>query len=256
MVSPKIIRSGRVLEFSYKNFEPNDAYDYYKFDSSPTARSRRSMMALRRKISSNAGQWFRADGSSYWPIFATLTFAKDVSVQVAREQVYLFFKRVNFKVFGKKNGVLKYSYVIEFTKAGRPHFHVLMYNLPFIPNFKAEFESMWRNGFVRINKVNDVRNVGAYVTKYMSKDFHKTKLGSRGRLYCNARNLLTPQVYNDADDCKWWSERVDGVWPWLYRRTPFSTYKIYYLGEDGLPMSLSPPPRPKWLAKHDDGLAW
>jgi len=210
------------------------------------------MMALRRKISANAGEWRRSNGVAYWPIFATLTFRSPVSVQEARREVYLFFKRVNFGVFGSKSGVLKYSYVIEFTKAGRPHFHVLLYNLPYVQNFKAQFEEWWRNGFVRINKVNDVRNVGSYVVKYMSKDFHRTQLGVRGRLYCNARLLLKPITYKSDEDVQWWEEKLAGIWPWLYRKSPMWSYSVYYLGEDGLPMGLSPPRRPTWLKEHDE----
>lgn len=244
----RVIRSGRVLEvLKYKALvRPVQNFS----DSSPTARRR--SLKLRRTISSNAGCWYRSDGRSFLPLFMTLTFALDVSPVYAKRAIYLFYKRVNYAVFGTKSSQLKYSYVIELTKIGRPHFHVILYNLPFIPDFKRKFERWWSHGYVRINSVRDVRNVGAYVVKYMSKDFHRTDIGARMRLYSNAQKLLRPLVY-EGDDARWFVHRLETESPWLYERKLVLDYSIYYLGEGSLPSVLAPPVRsPAWLLGHND----
>jgi len=127
---------------------------------------------------------------------------------------------------------------------------VLLYNLPFIPDFKRSFESWWRYGYVRINSVRDVRNVGAYVVKYMSKDFNATRIGRGMRLYSNTQGLHAPVVYL-GDDARWFVHRLENEMPWLYDNKPAVAYSIYYLGEGSLPLVLAPPGRPAWLSDHD-----
>lgn len=234
----RIVRSGRVLEvFVNKGlFLPLDK----NTADAVTASRRRSMIKLRRTISANASGWYRDNGVAFLPLFMTLTFAGDIDVRSAKREVYLFFKRVNWGAFRSRSSVLKYSYVIERTKSGRPHFHVVLYNLPFIPNFKRQFEAWWRNGFVRINAVRDVRHLGAYVSKYMSKDFPSADLGRRVRLYANAQKLVRPVVYL-GDDARWWFEYLGNFPSWYFKRGRLVNYSIHYLGSRGIPWSVDPP---------------
>ena len=65
---------------------------------------------------------------------------------------------------------IKYVAVIEFQdKNGRGavHYHMIC-NLPFIKN--AELTAIWGNGFIKINAITKVDNIGAYVIKYMTKE--------------------------------------------------------------------------------------
>lgn len=47
-------------------------------------------------------------------------------------------------------------------------------NLPFIK--KTELFDIWGNGWVYINKIKHVDNIGAYVIKYMTKDSNDKRL--------------------------------------------------------------------------------
>lgn len=85
----------------------------------------------------------------------------------------------------------RYLAVIEFQdKNGRGavHYHMIC-NLPFIK--KAELARIWGNGFVKINAIDKVDNVGAYISKYMAKDLDDTRLQGI-KAYQYSRSLCKP----------------------------------------------------------------
>jgi hypothetical protein len=89
---------------------------------------------------------------------------------------------------------LKYAVVIEFQKRGAIHFHVLFFNLPYIDqNILAK---LWGKGFIKINKIDNVKNIGSYVTKYMSKDFGDSRLCGQ-KSYFTSRGLKKPFITYD-----------------------------------------------------------
>jgi hypothetical protein len=108
--------------------------------------------------------------------FITLTFkdTKDFDIKSVREcnhQFTLFIKRL-------KNTYpsLEYVSVIEFQDLhdrGAVHYHMIC-NLPFIK--KVELEKIWKNGYLKINAIDKVDNIGAYVVKYMTKENADTRL--------------------------------------------------------------------------------
>lgn len=61
----------------------------------------------------------------------------------------------------------QYVAVPEFQKRGAVHYHLLL-NCPYIP--ADELARLWGQGFVKVNAIDNVDNLGAYVTKYMTKD--------------------------------------------------------------------------------------
>ena len=146
----------------------------------------RARRDLRRIINANMGQW----GDDVTSKFVTLTFKDNVKdLTMANYEFRQFIKRLNYQVYGKKCSNLKYTAVPEFQKRGAVHYHVIFYNLPFT---KAGFiEEVWGNGFIKINKIDDVDNVGAYVCKYLTKDNSDDRLRGR-RSYFNSRGLKKP----------------------------------------------------------------
>ncbi|MCL4386390.1 MAG: hypothetical protein M1326_08790 [Cyanobacteria bacterium] len=63
-------------------------------------------------------------------------------------------------------------------------------DLPYIP--KAELYKIWRNGFVKINDIEKVDNVGAYIIGYMNKKINdKRLLGNKA--YLISKNLNEPK---------------------------------------------------------------
>lgn len=95
--------------------------------------------------------------------FITLTFRENITdVKMANRMYKTFIQRLKVGYSS-----LKYVTVIEFQKKGRIHYHMIS-NLPYIK--AKELEDIWSNGFIKINAIDKVDNLGAYVIKYMTKD--------------------------------------------------------------------------------------
>ena len=153
----------------------------------------RARRDLRRIINSNINQYGVSSK------FVTLTFKENLKdLDMANNEFRQFIKRLNYRVYKKKCSHLKYSAVIEFQKRGAVHYHVIFYNLDYID--AKELEEVWGKGFVKINKIDDVSNVGAYVCKYMSKDAKDDRLIGK-KMYFNSRGLIKPdEKYLDDDE--------------------------------------------------------
>lgn len=118
--------------------------------------------------------------------FFTLTFKENITdVKQANYIFKKFLQRLKWK-FGKD---IKYLAVIEFQNRGAVHYHVLS-DIPYIR--QEELQDLWGEGFVYINAITHVDNVGAYIVKYMTKDNTDERLqGLKAYLY--SRNLKRPE---------------------------------------------------------------
>lgn len=142
----------------------------------------RAQRDLRRIVNSNVGQY----GEEFTAKFVTLTFREHITdLRLANAEYEKFIKRLNYSMFNTKKANIKYSVVPEFTKIGRVHYHVIFYNLPYVKADKLA--AIWGQGFIKINKIDNCDNVGAYVSKYMTKDNEEIK-GKKS--YFNSRNLF------------------------------------------------------------------
>lgn len=120
--------------------------------------------------------------------FVTLTFrdtnAFDIKDPIACNAAFgLFRKRLK-----RKYGNVKHLTVIEFqdkNDRGAVHFHCF-FQLPYVP--VKELEELWGYGFVFINAIDHVDNLGAYVIKYMTKDTEDPRLKGIKAYNCS-RNL-------------------------------------------------------------------
>lgn len=125
--------------------------------------------------------------------FVTLTFADNVcDLKTANYEFKKFRQRLEY--FLDKR--IKYSVVVEFQKRGAVHFHTIFFNIPYIKN--SDLKKLWGNGFVKINKIDNVDNVGAYVCKYMSKDLADKRLEGN-KCYFTSRNLNKPIILKEKD---------------------------------------------------------
>lgn len=141
------------------------------------ARARRS---VRRLINANVDAWGEKSK------FLTLTFAENVQdVKQANYEFKKFRQRLEYDLKIK----LKYVGVIEFQKRGAIHYHVIFFNLPYIQS--NDLERIWGNGFIKINAIDHVDNIGAYVTKYMTKDNNDDRLIGK-KSYFTSRGLKEP----------------------------------------------------------------
>lgn len=102
--------------------------------------------------------------------WCTLTYAENMTDP---KRLYMDFQQFNqrFQYYCKQHGYSKPEYIVMMEPQGRGAWHAhLLYiwqdmKAPFIPN--EEFRALWGLGFVRIKKLDNVDNVGAYLTAYL-----------------------------------------------------------------------------------------
>lgn len=124
--------------------------------------------------------------------FLTLTFKDNVQNLIyARIEFDKFVKRVKTRI---KN--FQYVVVIEFQKRGAIHFHLLC-NLPYVS--VNDLAKVWKHGFIKLNRIDNVDNVGAYVTKYMSKENLDERLIGK-KCYSMSKDLNEPMEYTKTED--------------------------------------------------------
>ncbi|WP_235341175.1 rolling circle replication-associated protein, partial [Anoxybacillus thermarum] len=140
----------------------------------------RARKNLRRLINANVDAWAERVK------FFTLTFKENVQdIKMANYEFKKFRQRLEYHLELK----LKYVAVIECQKRGAIHYHMVTFNMPYVPH--ADLERIWGHGFVKVNAIDEVDNVGAYVTKYMTKDNDDERLKGE-KCYFSSRGLIKP----------------------------------------------------------------
>lgn len=90
---------------------------------------------------------------------------------------------------------LKYISIWERQERGAIHYHVIMFNLPFVEAKKLE--EIWKNGFIKINLIKDedkaTGSVSTYLTKYFVKDIAERVREKKA--YFSSRNLEKPKEW-------------------------------------------------------------
>lgn len=137
--------------------------------------------------------------------FVTLTFNNEhdygiEDIQQANEHFSKFIGRLSY--FFNKNKVnnkdrtLQYIASHELTKAGRVHYHMVIFNIPYLPAKKLE--EIWRGGFVKINSLDNVEDkfVALYISKYIAKDLDKKANYSKAILSSNSLKRPEPHRIN------------------------------------------------------------
>ena len=124
--------------------------------------------------------------------FVTFTFAKNVRDLSTANKLWAEYARK----MRERHGALKYLTVVEFQKRGAIHYHVLYFNLPFIYGVKEVLAKTWGHGFVNIQTVAHVRNLGAYVSKYLQKDIMDRRLVGEKAFFCS-KGLVQPEEFRN-----------------------------------------------------------
>lgn len=97
-------------------------------------------------------------------LFITLTYAENMT---DHRQLGKDFKNFMHRLQTKlKNKNIEYIRVSEPQGRGAWHLHVLLKGVPFLEN--EMLRKIWGHGFVRINKIQGVDNIGSYLTAYLS----------------------------------------------------------------------------------------
>ena len=99
----------------------------------------------------------------------TLTYAENMT---DTKRLYSDFEKFNkrFLYYCSKNGYSKPEYIVVCEPQERGAWHIHMFYIwheqaPFVPNSKLA--EIWRQGFVKIKKLNDCDNIGAYFSAYL-----------------------------------------------------------------------------------------
>ncbi|MFZ4649027.1 MAG: rolling circle replication-associated protein [Patescibacteria group bacterium] len=126
-------------------------------------------------------------------VFITLTFKENIQELGEANAIFKkFIKRLK-----RKQKDLKYLAVPEFQKRGAVHYHLLV-------NFEMrndELSAIWDQGFVMINRVKHINNLGLYISKYVGKSlFDFRYFGMRKIL--SSRNLEKPLVIVIKEEIK------------------------------------------------------
>jgi hypothetical protein len=222
IMASKVITSGSVVEIY--EYEDGNLYDFEKkktvrrSDTEPEdwrgkedSNLRRARQTLRRTIWANMRHYSK---------FLTLTYAENM-------QDYERFKKdwQRFIKNMKRHGFpLRYLYVLEYQKRGAIHAHVVVFNDEVIPI--EAIENAWKKGFVKINSIKDVNNLGAYVCKYLTKE---TIASYGSHSYHVSRGLQKPEeIKIDLDH----GEAVEAYLSGIAVKYQ-STYSIPLIDSDG-----------------------
>ncbi|MCX5774330.1 MAG: hypothetical protein NTX05_06960 [Fusobacteria bacterium] len=101
----------------------------------------------------------------------TLTYSEEQKdLKQSNEQLKNFIKRFNYKFM--KNENLKYIAIKEYQKNGNIHFHIVLFNAPYIKKEKMiDIDECWGLGMTNYQVIKDVDNIGLYIAKIMDYIF-------------------------------------------------------------------------------------
>ncbi|OPY00328.1 MAG: hypothetical protein A4E62_02369 [Syntrophorhabdus sp. PtaU1.Bin002] len=208
----KFVISGDIIElYSYekpqyhgKKKKPVERKEHSKEERGDMRRKNymRTAKTCRRLINANIGRHGAERGK-----FLTFTFREDIrDFKTANYEWKKFIQRLEYRIGCQ----LRYVVVPEFqdkTRDGVIHFHAIFFNLPFIPatsqmdtrGLGYNLADIWGLGFIKINAIDNVDNVGSYVTAYMTEDFEDERYQG-AKKYFASRGLYKPEEFVTVDD--------------------------------------------------------
>lgn len=185
---------------------------------------RRSRMNIMRLVNCNLD----------FKTFVTLTFDENKfenkrDITEFEKCNYLFMKFIQRLKYELLN--IKYLAVPEFQGdyyyatgakkefGGAVHYHLIL-------NIKIDskrLEKIWKHGFVKINKIKSINNVGLYISKYLSKEsFNEKYFGKKKFFY--SRNLDRIQEFR-GDDCRFVEKNYLPMHDKVYEKTFENEYR-------------------------------
>lgn len=122
-------------------------------------------------IQCNTGKHLDYEGKKQTTKFLTLTFEENITdLEKANQEFTKFMKRLSYYAYKIKKNVIKYIAVPELQKRGAWHYHIVLFNVKYIP--WHILMKIWGKGSVYINALKkDMQGteIAKYVTKYISK---------------------------------------------------------------------------------------
>lgn len=166
-----------------------------KIDGENMASIRKSISKLRRLINNN----FTGGKNELW---ITLTFGENKVFDP--KQLCLLFEHFikRLRRFCKAQ-TIDYIYVPEPHEKGDWHIHLLLKSNKTLYIANKDLRKLWSHGHVKVNRLKDVDNIGAYVSSYLIniKEGEKTKKGARlylyppqHKLYRKSKGIQEPEI--------------------------------------------------------------
>jgi hypothetical protein len=151
-----------------------------------SARARRRIYNL---VASNSYQWFDTKNNRpYKPVLFTVTFRENITnLDVA----YLLFKKFISRMNIMHPDYLQYVSVPEIQNRGAVHYHIIMFNLPFVKYHILE--KVWSYGSCNTRLLRGELAGARYISKYLGKTFENSNLFGKHRYY-RSRGLKEPCV--------------------------------------------------------------
>lgn len=138
---------------------------------------RYSISNLRNLINNN----FFGGQNELW---ITLTFGKN-KVYNPKDLYFIFDKFMKRLRYNFNDLKIDYIYVPEPHEKGDWHIHLLLKSDKPLYIKNSKLNQIWSYGFVKVNRLKDIDNIGAYISSYLIniKDGDVTKKGARLYLY-------------------------------------------------------------------------
>lgn len=208
----KAIYNGDIIEFliadkapptpdheEHENKEVKDGLEWIHGDLEDRKESRReqTLRDARNTMRRLAIRNFKPNKS----LFMTLTYRyHQKDIDEADKQFKKFIQTL------KKESEQNFHYIAvrEFTKKGRIHFHMItdfqidgdLHDPEEIDlrRWERDVAKVWGHGFVDIKITNHVDNVGAYLSKYMSKEIGNDVFFRNKKYYLCSQGLERPEI--------------------------------------------------------------
>lgn len=177
--------------------------------------------------------------------FITLTYAENFQDVGQADKDYKEFIR-KFKKYTGLNSELKYLAVREFQKRGAIHFHFVtnwkhpsrhVDNEEYIKKLERIVADIWSHGYVDIKPLNKAKsknkkyngkpvdNIGAYISKYMSKEYDDSRLKGK-KAYLISRGMEKPMEYTGEEAIR----IIEAYQLDIKKETFTNSYESEYLG--------------------------
>jgi len=127
-----------------------------------------------------------ANEMRYRPIFLTLTYKENMCDRSRAQKDIARF----FRLLRKEYPRVGYLYVLERQQRGAYHFHILLFNVAFIP--LSILQRIWTYGYNDVVKTQDAQHCAFYLCKYLGEDFDQN---FNTRAFSRSHGLLSPVMF-------------------------------------------------------------
>jgi hypothetical protein len=192
----KLIISGNRAEllkyevFDHQTGQKPPDFKEDKKDASLLVSTNRTRKELTRLVYSNFNQWGERT--------KILTLTKQANLDLTQAAGY--FKKFTRDISNLLHYRLQYVSVPEFQERGAVHYHMLMFNFPFMDKVYTKLRGYWNNERLQLNTIPNQGNLNSnvkYITKYITKQATDPRFFNRRRYY-PSKGLRRPiEITND-----------------------------------------------------------